>query len=209
MSISQNPMTGEMRQSMANFVTTVCRGQNIIKAKVFKPRNVNSTAQQLQRASFKLIVEAYESFGGITDEGFPNRPRTLSPYNAFIKANLNVAINHLGVIPVIDYSKLTVSEGTLPQVDIISGIAGATGITVSYETDDSIAKVQASDQVVAFAKTQKGQLLVARQVRGSDPLSTILIAYPNISAADVVCCYVFVLNADGTKVSNSVFVQVV
>ena len=41
MSLAQNPLTGQMRQFMANFVTTVYRGQNVIRAKVFMPKNVN------------------------------------------------------------------------------------------------------------------------------------------------------------------------
>ncbi|MDP4238638.1 MAG: DUF6266 family protein [Bacteroidota bacterium] len=207
MSLSENPMTGEMRRSMANFVTTVYRGQNIIKKKVFMPRNVNSSAQQLQRASFKLIVKAYDSFGGITDQGFPGRPRIYSPYNVFMKANLDAAIDSASGTPVIDYSKLTVSEGSLPELVIGSATVGTTGITIPYETDIAVAKVSASDQLIAFAKTKKGSLLLARQVRGSEPLSTVLIPYPNISASDVECCYIFVLNQDGTKACNSKFVQ--
>ena len=65
MSLAQNPLTGQMRQSMANFVTTVYRGQNVIRAKVFMPKNVNSIAQQKQRASFKLIVVACEPLCGM------------------------------------------------------------------------------------------------------------------------------------------------
>ena len=209
MSISQNPMTGEMRQSMANFVTTVCHGQNIIRAKVFKPRNVNSAAQQLQRASFKLIVDAYDSFGGITDAGFPGRPKIYSPYNAFMKANLDSAINKTGGIPVIDYSKMIVAEGSLPQVEIASATVGATGITISYATDTTIAKVSASDQVIAFAKTAKGQLGVVRKARGGEATGTVHIPFKNLSASDIVCCFVFILNVDGTKASKSEFVQVV
>ena len=208
MSISQNPMTGEMRQSMANFVTTVCRGQNIIKAKVFKPRNVNSIAQQLQRASFKLIVEAYDSFGGITDDGFPGRPKTFSPYNAFVKANLGSAIDKSGGVPMIDYSKLIVSEGSLPVVGVVDATIGATGITLTYETDTDTPKELASDQIVAFVKTTKGSLKVARQVRGKQAVTPLLISSPGITAADVVCCYVFAVNAEGTKVSNSVHVEI-
>ena len=208
MSISENPMTGEMRRSMANFVTTVYRGQNIIKKKVFMPRNVNSPAQQDQRASFKLIVDAYNSFGGITDEGFPGRPRTYSPYNAFMEANLNSAIDNTGGTPVIDYSKLIVSNGSLPVLVINGSTTGAAGITITYESDLDAPKVDATDQIVAFMKLKKGSLLVARQARGNAAISTILIPYPGITATDVVCCYAYVLNEDGTKVSKSVFVQV-
>ena len=208
MSISENPMTGEMRQSMANFVTTTCHGQNVIRKKVFKPRNVNSLAQQRQRESFKLIVDLYESFGGITDEGFPGRPRTYSPYNAFMKANLDTAINNTGAVPVVDYTKLRVAEGSLPRVVVNSGTVGATGITLSYETDTEVARVSATDQVVAFALLAKGSLLMARQVRGNMATNTILLPYTGVLAADVVCCYLFILNKDGSKVSDSVYVLV-
>ena len=126
MSLSQNPMTGIMHKSMANFVTTVYRGRNVIKAKVFMPKDVNSPAQQNQRACFKLIVKEYESFGGIPDLGFTNRPRVYSPYNAFMKANLSNAIDKTGVVPVIDYNKLVVSSGTLTEVIVTAATADAT-----------------------------------------------------------------------------------
>ena len=172
------------------------------------PRDVKSTAQLLHRASFKLIVDAYDSFGGITDKGFPGRPRTYSPYNAFMKANMSSAIDKSSGIPVIDYSKLVVSEGSLPVVDVTGSVTPA-GISISYETDTEMAKVLPSDQMVAFFMTKKGSLRIVRQARGSDALGTILIPSPGITAADVVCCYVFALNADGTKASNSVYVAVV
>ena len=38
MSIPQNPLTDQMRQSMANFVTKVYCGLNVIRAKVFMPK---------------------------------------------------------------------------------------------------------------------------------------------------------------------------
>jgi len=46
-------------------------------------------------------------------------------------------------------------------------------------------------------------------VRGNDPLSTVLIPYPNISAADVQYCYLVIMSEDGMKVSDSTLVQVV
>lgn len=108
----------------------------------------------------------------------------------------------------INYSKLQVAEGSLPKLIIQTGIAGGTGITITYETDTQIVRVLPTDQVVAFALLRKGSLVVARQIRGSEPLESILIPAPGIQATDVVCCYVFILNEDGSKASDSVFVQV-
>jgi hypothetical protein len=208
MSLAQNPLTGQMRQSMANFVTTVYRGQNVIRAKVFMPKNVNSIAQQKQRASFKLIVDAYEALGGMSDIGFPKRPAIFSPFNAFMVANLPSAVNKTGVIPVIDYTKLVVSNGTMPKVIVQTAVAGAAGITLSYKTAILSPKVSATDEVVALALLKTGELVIARQVRGSQELGTILIAYAGINADEVECCYLFAVKEDGSNVSDSTFVVV-
>jgi hypothetical protein len=208
MSVSQNPMTGQMRKSMANFVTTTHRGQNVIRAKAFKPRNVNSDSQKIQRASFKLVVDEYQSFGGITDIGFTERPITYSPYNSFVAANLSNAVDKSGETPVIDYSKLVVSIGSLPQLVITEATVEAAGIKMSYQTLSSIPKVSETDEVVAFAKLKSGELIIARQPLGSEEVGTILIPYPNIVAANVVCCYAFAVSADGMKASKSVFITV-
>ncbi len=209
MSLSQNPLTGQMHKSMANFVTTVYRGQNVIRAKVFMPRNVNSAAQQLQRASFKLVVDLYESFGGLVEESFPKRLMIYSPFNAFMKANLPAAIDKSGGTPVIDYSKVIASSGSIPKVIIKSAVIGAAGITVSYASNTKVPKVTASDQIILFAVTKSGEVEVARQVRGIQTLTDIVLPYPGITLADVECCYLFALSEDGKNASDSTYVEIV
>jgi hypothetical protein len=208
MSRSQNPMTGHMTGSMANFTTYVNHGQNVIASKAFNKKDANTVSQIAQRASFKLMAKAYRSFGGLLRKNFTDKPETESAYNVFMRINLPEAIDKSSGVPVIDYSKLQVSEGGLPQVQVISAVTGAAGITLSYKTNTGIADVSASDQVVAFGKTLEGELIIARQVRGAEALSTILIPYPGITAADMVCLYVLVMSEDGKQVSNSVFVTV-
>ncbi len=209
MSRSQNPMTGHMTGSMANFTTYVNHGQNVIASKAFNKKDANTVSQIAQRASFKLMAKGYRSFGGLLRKNFPEKPVTESAYNVFMRINLPEAIDNSGGVPMIDYSKLQVSQGALPPVMVTSSVAGATGITISFKTNTEIADVSASDQVVAFGKTQEGELIIARQVRGNQPLTTIVIPYPGIAAADVVCCYVMVLSQDGKQVSNAVYVEVV
>ncbi len=114
MAFSQNPMTGQMTGSMANFVTSSRDGQNEIRSKAFNPRDANTPAQQLQRACFKLVADEYQSFGGATDEGFPDKESGKSGYNLFVAANLPAAIDKSEAEPVIDYSKLLVANGSLP-----------------------------------------------------------------------------------------------
>ena len=209
MSKSQNPLTGHMSGSMANFTTYTRYGENIIRAKAFDRKDARTVSQIAQRASFKLIVNAYKSFGGIPMLSFKDRLESQSTFNAFVAANLPEAINKTGAVPVIDYSKLLVSRGTLLPVVVPTAEASASGITVTYKTDALTPGVSSSDEVVALAKTKTGELIVARQVRGSEKSATIVIPYPGIAANLVECCFLFVLNEDGSKSSDSTYVAVV
>jgi len=208
MSKSQNPMTGQMSGSMANFATYKRFGKNIIRSKAFEPKNANTVSQKAQRASFKLIVNAYEKFGGSNYIAFPKRREDQTPFNAFMATNLPEAINKTGETPVIDFSKLVVSSGTLPKVPVISATAGAAGITLNYKTNVKTPKISANDEVIACALLKNGELALERSVRGSDAENSILLEYPDIKAADVECCYVYVISEDGSNASESTYVQV-
>lgn len=194
---------------MANFVTSSRNGQNEIRSKAFNPRNANTPAQQLQRACFKMVADEYQSFGGTTDEGFPERESGKSGYNLFVAANLPAAIDKSGAEPVIDYSKLLVANGSLPQVVVQGAAIVAGGISISYQTNVKVLKVNASDEIVVVAKTHIGELLLEKQVRGEEKTGTILVDYPGIKATDVKCCYLFVRNADGSKASKSTYIELV
>jgi len=209
MAKAQNPMTGQMSGSMANFVTTTRNGENVIRSKAFNPKDANSPAQQLQRACFKLIGDEYQSFGGLIDEGFAERPMGQTAYNQFMTANLPGAVDKSGAEPVIDYSRLLISSGSLPQVVVTEAAVTAVGISIGYLTNVKIPKVSVTDEVVVVAKTQMGELLLDRQPRGDAKAGTIVLDYPGIDAADVKCCYLFVRSVDGGKTSKSVWVEVV
>lgn len=208
MSKSQNPMTGQMSGSMANFVTTTHCGQNVIRSKAFNQQDAKTESQMIVRNSFKLGAEEYGTYGGMLDQGFPERPAGQSAYNQFMAANLPGAIDKSGAELAIDYSKLVVALGSLPQVAVVSATVEATGIEVSFKSNLLIPRVNESDEVLLIAKTLTGELLVSRQMRGTDALGVISIAYPGILAADVKCCYIFVLSANGSKASRSVYIPI-
>ena len=209
MAQAQNPLTGQMSGTVANFVTSTRGSKNLVRSKAFNPRNANTEAQQLQRSCFTLVVEEYQSWGGATDLGFPENSDGQSAYNLFMAANLPGAIDKSGAEPVIVYSKLQVSNGSLPIVVISNVTINAAGISISYQTNVRIPKINATDEVVAIAKTNIGEILMDTKVRGAETTGTIVIDYPGILAADVKCCYLFVRSADGSKASRSVYIHIV
>jgi len=164
--------------------------------------NINEEIKKLPQKHSEL----WDIFGGVTDMGFPEKPKNQSAYNLFMAANLPGAIDRSGAEPIIDYSKLVVANGSLPQLIVIGGTIDANGITIGYQSNMLIPKVSETDELVAVLKTTIGEVLITRQPRGNDSESFISIAYPTINIADVKCCYLFVRSMDGKKASKSVFV---
>lgn len=208
MSIAQNPLTGQMRKSMGNFNTYVYRGQNVVSSKAFNRKDANSDSQKAQRASFKLIGDAWASLGGFAESGFPVRPVKQSPYNCFMALNLPNAIDASGEMPVINYKLLQIAKGTLAVVNVSSATLNATGLTLECDSNIEFPYASANDVVTLLAKSKAGALYAARHPRGSESACTVQLALPNLVKEDIEFVYVFVTSADGKKASNSIFVEV-
>lgn len=208
MATSQNPLTGKMSGSVGNFVTTTYKGRNVIRSKAFNPKDANSEAQQKHRSIFKLMSDEYTSLGSIIRIGFPSRPKNQSPYNAFMAANMAVAVDTSGEIPVVDYSKMVLSKGSLPKVNVTSATIGEGGITVSYQPLSSYPEASADDVVYAVLKTIEGEVFTVVKSRGSNETDSLLLALPNVTAEDVLCIYVIVISANKQKASQTSYTVV-
>jgi hypothetical protein len=196
-----------MKKSMGNFVTSSYNGINTVRSKVFRRKDNKTKAQMDHRIGFKLVADAFQSFGVITEWGFAERKSSTSTYNLFISANYPSAIDKSGEVPVINYYQLQVSKGSIPKVKIIASTMDKEGITITYETSMGLPKVSATDEMIAFAKLKKGSLLITRQPRGVEETGSIYIPLPDLIGDGVECCYVFALSVDGKKASNSVYIR--
>ena len=205
MSLAQNPVMGKMAKSFANVNTYVHKGQNVISAKAFNRKDKNTEAQQNQRASFKLMSDAWASLGGYGEMGFPGRPEKLSAFNVFMSLNLPDAIDSSGDVPVVDYSVLQITKGSLPGVNDVKASITAQGITFEGETLAEYQKALATDVITVLVKKVNAAVKAVRQPRGTDENFTILFALPVITAADIEFVYVFTNSADGKKLSKSVY----
>jgi len=207
MSIVQNPIMGQIRKSFANVNTYVHKGQNVVSSKAFIRKNMNTDSQKAQRASFKLISDAYQSIGGFINSGFPVRPEKQSPYNYFMSLNLPNAIDSSGEVPVIDYSLLQISKGSLPGVNVLSATVTADGISLDCESCFGYGmNAAADDQITVLCRTGNGALYFVKQPRGTEPECQLVLVVPSVIKENIEFVYAFVTSADGKKASNSVFV---
>lgn len=209
MATSQNPLTGQMSGSVANFVTSTRNGQNQIRSKAFARRDANSEAQQMQRSGFKLIGELFPMLGSIPHEGFVQRATASSVYTAFMAANLSGGIDKSGAVAAVNYPKLKVADGTLSVPVVKSATLAEQGISITYLSSLKNQLNLATDEMVALALTRSGELWVERQPRGEAEQVTLLIPLENAVVDDVLGVYLFCKRADGSKVSKSVYVQLV
>ena len=206
MSIAQNPLLGPMRKSMGNFTTMYINGRNIVRSKAFHVKRKKSKAQVRQITKMTLLADINRNFGGITDWGFVENCKGMSPYNLFVSANFNSAFDLTGEIPIISYPMLQVSKGSIPKVKTTEITIDTEGITINYETGKGFPKVSATDEIIGFARLKKGSLLITRQPRGSEETGSIFIPFQDEKNDEVVCSYLFARSEDGKKVSNSVFI---
>ena len=93
MAISQNPITGRMRQKMSNVVFSTVFGQNVVRSKPLTVRNPKTAAQIKHREYFTKVVQLCKILK--TDEGVAKRSsRTgrnpkMSAYSYLVKGFMN------------------------------------------------------------------------------------------------------------------------
>jgi hypothetical protein len=207
MSTSQNPILGAMRKSFGNVITTTYNGKNVIRTKPYKKYDPKSKKQLKHRAQFKILANLYKSFCGCADDGFVENRKGKTAYNLFIAANFSTAFEITGEAAVFQYSRLVVSKGSLPKLDVIERVLGEEGILISYETGLGLPKVSETDRIVGFATTTMNKNpLYQSQVRGSGETGSILIGYEDMSPENIVSCYLYSVSADGKRSSDSVYI---
>ena len=93
MAISQNPITGRMRQKMSNVVFSTVFSQNVVRSKPLTVRNPKTAAQIKHREYFTKVVQLCKILK--TDEGVAKRSsRTgrnpkMSAYSYLVKGFMN------------------------------------------------------------------------------------------------------------------------
>ncbi len=136
MAISQNPITGRMRQKMSNVVFSTVFSQNVVRSKPLTVRNPRTTGQVNHRDYFTKVVQLCKILK--TDEGVAKRSsRTgrnpkMSAYSYLIKGFMNA-----------EDRTTTPYKPIWPNVDLGPGDIGLTNL--SYEIEDGALNVTWDD----------------------------------------------------------------
>ena len=129
MAISQNPITGRMRQKMSNVVFSTVFSQNVVRSKPLTVRNPRTTGQVNHRDYFTKVVQLCKILKRV--EGVAKRSsRTgrnpkMSAYSYLIKGFMNA-----------EDRTTTPYKPIWPNVDLGPGEIGPVGFTAEIDDGD-------------------------------------------------------------------------
>jgi hypothetical protein len=208
MAIVQNPITGRTRKKFGSAVFSKQFGKNTLRTKPVEVSNPRTEKQRMQRSKFSLMVELSRMFLPFIRIGFKQASIGMSEFNTFMKSNIKNVIS--GTYPdyTIDFTKLVVSKGTL---------TGPDGAETSAENDKKIAVTWSDNTGYGDAhETDKAMVLVINYDKKgvkSDVLSATRedeiceVTVPDSWVGDTVHVFLSFMNADETKVANSVYLD--
>ena len=137
LAIFKMPFMHRLTQSMAENTYVRSKGQNIIKTKIDKNTS-NTLEQQMQRLRMKQLIYLCKVLNTPIHSSFPERKRTETEWNAFIRAAMpSISVSEDLEVSV-DYETLLIAQGSLEVVEEVSITqdAEANTLTVTYQRTD-------------------------------------------------------------------------
>ena len=184
------------------------KGIDYMRSRATSISNPRTPAQVEQRAKFTAVGMFLKPLTAFLRIGFKSAAVKMSAYNAAMSFNLKNAIT--GIYPAfdIDYSKVLVSQGTLPGAlnpATVSATAGTVRFT--WENNSWETNASADDQavLVVYNPAKQAAVSVIGAIARSVGSQTIIL--PNSFTEDQVQCYIAFINANQSVISNSEYVS--
>ena len=201
--LSSNSVFGRISGKVGDRIYSSWKGISYVRAKAVRVSDAKTAAQLDHRAKFAVIIKFLQPLTVFLRVGFKSQTARMSAFNAAMSYNLMNAIG--GTYPdyCIDYSKVMVSMGTLPEAlhpTAESSLAGE--IKFSWEDNRN---AMANDRVFLIIYNPAKEVATiegcnARMEGGQT------ISLPADFSGDEVHCYMAFENAGQSVVSNSLYV---
>lgn len=197
-----------IRNKLGNAVGRKWRTLDVLAVYNGRPRNPRTIAQQTQRAKFGFIATIARGFAAAVEMGYkPLCDGTPVPQRSmFIKKNIDLVDASILDAPTMPYAEIVCAEGGLPNasfgtVDVSSPLA----VEVALTDTSSIPGANGTDKVFiyVFNPTWKAGIISGAKQRED---ASIVVNVPAVWNGERVHVYGFVVNADNSQVSNSIYV---
>ena len=184
------------------------KGIDYMRSRATSISNPRTPAQVEQRAKFTAVGMFLKPLTSFLRIGFKSAAIKMSAYNAAMSFNLKNAIT--GIFPAfdIDYSKVLISQGTLPGAlnpATVSATAGTVRFTWENNSWETNASTDDQAVLVVYNPAKQAAVSVIGAIARSVGSQTIIL--PNSFTGDQVQCYIAFQNANQSVISNSQYVS--
>jgi len=197
---------GGLSGKVGNIVGGSWKGIDYIRIKPSSVANPRTEGQVNQRNKFTITLEYLQATKDFIKIGYKSFATKKTEFNAAMSYVLNNAVGGIAPNFTIDYSLALLSRGPLsgvlnPTTDL------TTAGQVSFDWDDNSAEGNANvtdkAMVLVYNPSKKESISI---LDGADrTVGSQMVTIPNTYAGDTVELFMAFVSADGTQVSNSVY----
>jgi hypothetical protein len=203
----ENGVLGKFTGKVGTVVGSTWKGKAVMRAKPPSKRTKASSPAQLeQQARFKLIANVLQPLADFMNVTYKKAAVGMSGLNKAIATNIMVAI--AGVYPAftVDFTKILLSQGRLPNVTAPAAASAAAGkLTITWTDNTGMGKALSSD--LAYVAVYSADLDHWTYVQNAAARNsgTYTMDLTGLSGKSVQA-YIGFFTADGKTVSTSAFV---
>jgi hypothetical protein len=206
MSKISSGILGGFSGKVGNVVGAKWKGIDTMKIKPSNIRNPKTPRQLDQRTRFSTIIGFLKPMAEFIRVSFRPYAKKMTQFNAAMSYNLQHAIT--GTYPnySVDFSKALVSRGSLTEA--INGAATSPSkgnVVFTWSDNTGSGSALSSDKAMLLAYNPSKQQAVSNITNVERDTATATLTVPDDFSGNLIHLYLSFANAEGSKVSNSIY----
>ena len=206
MGVISKGILGGVSGKVGNVVGASWKGIDYLRIKPSHVANPRTEGQVNQRNKFTVTLEYLQPNLGFIKKGYKSYAVKKTEFNAAMSYVLNNAITGTAPNFTVDYSLALLSKGTLSGVlNPVFDLATAGQVEFTWDDNSAEGNANVTDKamILVYNPSKKESIY---NLEGADrTVGSQIITIPNTYAGDTVELFMAFISADGSVVSNSVY----
>ncbi|MBW4971173.1 hypothetical protein KZY98_11935 [Croceibacter atlanticus] len=203
--ISQG-ILGGLSGKVGNVIGGSWKGIDYIRIKPSSVANPRTVGQVNQRTKFSSVLEFLQPNKDFIRLGYKNYAVKRTEFNSAMSYLLSNAITGIAPDFTVDYTKALLSRGSLSGVlngTVLTTIPGQVDFSWDDNSDEGNANTTDKAMVLVYNPSKKESIYILDGALRTAESQTVTI--PNTYAGDTVELFMAFISADGSQVSNSIY----
>jgi hypothetical protein len=196
---------GTFSGKIGTVIGSTWRGLWVMRGLITKKKGKSDPAQLEQQAKFSLMIKFLRPLGSLVSQTYDTSPAEMTGINKAFSDNLKNAIT--GVYPAftVDYSKVVLSQGILPDAESAIAASAVVGkLTFTWTDNTGTGNALATDMAFVAVYNEALKRWIFRQNTAARNAGTYTLDVPAFSGKPVQT-YIGFISADGSSISTSLF----